>query len=216
MSEIWRWLEDKTAISTLGTKDKQWLNKQRESGDKRQNLAEDVVKMIARLWLEDPEPHDSAVCWIIEFLSQPREAKSKDEEPSDLDLKAIVIAAAETWCREKLKVSEEEIGYLWYERLARTYRTYHMDPQAILNFQKSTERSKPNQPSWETAVGLGTLLYYKASTEEERLEALAMKEEALERYLGPKGSEIPITDKLVELDAIAQSLITLHSPQRKR
>jgi len=70
MSEFWRWLGDKSATSTLGTKDEEWLNKRSESDDPTRELLEDVMEMIARLWLEGPERHDAAVCWIREFLSQ--------------------------------------------------------------------------------------------------------------------------------------------------
>lgn len=70
MSEIWKWLEDDKVTGALGTKDKEWLRKRRDSSDKTQALVEDVIEMIARLWLEDPEPHDTAFRWIREFLTR--------------------------------------------------------------------------------------------------------------------------------------------------
>lgn len=102
-------------------------------------------------------------------------------------------------------MSEDKTGYLWHERLARTYKLYDMPQQAIHHYRISAKLSEPNPASWDTAMGLGDLLFNEAATEEKELEALAMKEEALKLYLGPEGSEIPVDEKLAEVTVMARS-----------
>ncbi|KAM7186685.1 hypothetical protein V8F33_011672 [Rhypophila sp. PSN 637] len=200
MTEFWRWLEDNTATRDLGTKDEEWLRKHAASDDKTTALVKDLGVMIARLWLEDKEYHDQAVLWINQFVENFwKKPEAEDEDLPD----QRQIAEAESWCRQKLGKSEDALPALWYENLARTYFNYSFFEESITNFQKSTELSAPDPASWETMTGLSDALLHKASKKEEHKEAIAIKEKALEIYLGPKGSEIAKEDKLLHLENVA-------------
>ncbi|KAM7196289.1 hypothetical protein V8F20_007129 [Naviculisporaceae sp. PSN 640] len=193
--EYLRWLEDEVAMSGLGTKDEEWLKSCLNSEDKSRALLSDVMTEIAELWLLSKEHHGGAVAWIMNFLSEawkPTPAQVSGEPKEQ-------IPKAESWCREKLGLQESDLQPIWYENLAKAYYRFDLYKDAIINYEKAAALVAPETASWSTMIGLADSSWFAASEIEKEKEAFSLKEKALEVYLGPKGSGVPIKDKVEDL-----------------
>ncbi|EWC47917.1 hypothetical protein DRE_02799 [Drechslerella stenobrocha 248] len=168
MRSVWKWLMDWSVIREL---DQEWRDEMDQNFSPTSTFLKSLVEMVVEGFLKGRSwDLDNAFSWIEQFMlaSDPKfvarlEADdawpntspyNSNASPDDIETTWQDIS---NWCQSFLGLEADELGSLWYERLADTwYRRSRNNDTVEELYNHAISR---DNPSWRCYRGLGKTLF---------------------------------------------------------